>query len=336
MKNFLLATVFAAVAVSSASAQNGNPGAKAINTGGAAGAYHNTFCPPLPLVLANAYFQGYSCTPSAGTVENIARVMRQPTNLGFVQFDVFAREAAAKPQEFQKLTVVRTDIACEGLWMVTKNPDLDFGRVLALSRRIKFVLPPQASGSAASFNYLRSIDPEGLGRAPDSNITYLADATSVINHVANSQDGEVGFFVQFADPRNTNIKLMVDQKLRVLPVISREILRAQVGETPVYQAQTFRLAEGGMFGIGGAAQTATTTCTQVAVITGSPDAYADRNSQDDAREMIQKVREIPRDNLLPRDNAIAAILKGATRLSQNAVEQAVAGVDAARRAVENR
>jgi hypothetical protein len=72
------------------------------------------------------------------------------------------------------------------------------------------------------------------------------------------------------------------------------------------------------------------------VITGSPDAYADRNGQDDAREMIQKVREIPRDNLLPQDNAIAAVLKGATRLSQSAVEQAVAGVDAARRAVENR
>jgi hypothetical protein len=336
VRNLLLATVFAAATVTSASAQNVNPGPKAINTGGSAGAYHNTFCPPLPPVLANAYFQGYSCTPSAGTVENIARVLRQPSNLGFVQFDVFAREAAARPEEFQKLSVVRTDIACEGLWMVTKNPDLDFGRVLALSRRIKFVLPPPASGSAASFNYLRSIDSEGLGRVPDSNITYLSDATSVINQVANGQEGEVGFFVQFADPRNSNIKLMVEKKLRVLPVISREILRARVGETPVYQAQTFRLAEGGLFGIGGAAQTATTTCTQVAVITGSPDAYADRNGQDDAREMIQKVREIPRDNLLPQDNAIAAVLKGATRLSQSAVEQAVAGVDAARRAVENR
>lgn len=332
MKTLLMAT---ALVITATSAMAQTPGPKSINTGGVAGAYHSTFCPPIPNVLTNAYFQGYSCTPSAGTVENIARVLKSPTNISFVQFDVFAREAAARPEEFKRISVIRTDVACEGLWMVTNNPDLDFGRVLAMSRRIKFVLPPQASGSTASFNYLRSIDPDGLGRTPDSNISYVKDATTVLETVANSTDGSVGFFVQFADPRNTNIKLMVEKKLRVVPVISREILRARVGENTVYQAQTFKLSEGGMFGIGGSAQTVTTSCTPVSLITGSPDAFEDRNGKDDAAELIQRVSSVPRTNLLPKDNTIAAILNGATRLSQAALEQAVAGVEAAKKAVEN-
>jgi hypothetical protein len=335
MKKLLLASVFALAAVTGAQAQT-QPGPKAINTGGSAGAYHSTFCPPLPAVLANAYFQGYACTPSAGTVENIQRVLRQPTNLGFAQLDVFAREAAQRPAEFERLSVVRTDIACEGLWMITKNPDLDFGRILGLSRRIQFVLPAQASGSTASFNYLRSIDPEGLGRVPDANITHVATATDVINRIAASTQGEVGFFVQFADPRNTNIKLMVENNLRIIPVISREILRARVGEQSVYNAQTFTLTEGRAFGIGGRAVTATTACTPVALFTGAPGAFADRNGQDDAREMIQRLQQVNRSAMMPQDNAIQNILRSATRLSQAAVDQAVAGVDAARRAVENR
>ena len=336
MKRILLASVFAISTAVGAMAQGVAPGPKAINTGGSAGAYHGTFCPPLPPVLANAYFQGYACTPSAGTVENIQRVLAQPTNLGFAQLDVFAREAAARPAEFERLSVIRTDIACEGLWMVTKNPDLDFGRVLGLARRIQFVLPAQASGSTASFNYLRSIDPEGLGRVPDSNITHMRDATEVINRVAASTNGEVGFFVQFADPRNANIRLMVEHNLRIIPVISREILRARVGDQAVYNAQTFQLAGGNMFGIGGRAVSATTACTPVALFTGSPSAFSDRNGQDDARELIQRLQQVNRAAMMPQDNAIQGILRGATRLSQTAVDQAVAGVEAARRAVENR
>lgn len=336
MKRFLLASVFAVAAASGAMAQTPTPGPKAINTGGPAGAYHGTFCPPLPAVLANAYFQGYQCTPSAGTVQNIQRVFAQPTNIGFAQLDVFAREAAQRPAEFERLAVVRSDIACEGLWMVTRNPDLDFGRVLGLARRIQFVLPAQASGSTASFNYLRSIDPDGLGRVPDSNITYLQDATAVIRRIAESNQGEVGFFVQFADPRNANIRLMVESGVRVIPVISREILRARVGEQNVYQAQTFQLAGGNLFGIGGRAVTATTACTPVALFTGAPSAFSDRNGQDDAREMIDRLRSIPTAALMPQDNTVQSILRNATRLSQSAVDRAVEGVEAAKRAVESR
>ncbi len=336
MKRILLASVLSMTMVAAAAQAQVQPGPRAINTGGTAGAYHGTFCPPIPAALSNAYFQGYTCTPSAGTMENIQRVLSQPTNIGFAQLDVFAREAARRPSEFERLQVIRTDISCEGLFMITRNPDLDFGRVLGLSRRIQFVLPAEASGSTASFNYLRSIDADGLGRVPDRNITHVATATDVINRVATSTNGEVGFFVQFADPRNQNIRLMVESGVRVIPVISRELLRARVGDQSVYQAQTFTLSTGNLFGIGARAQTVTTACTPVALFTGSPNAFADRNAQDDARDMIQQLQGMSAASLMPRDTAIQAILRSATRLSQQAVEQAVLQVETARRAVENR
>jgi hypothetical protein len=78
-------------------------GTKSINTGGEKGAYHALFCPPLPVALSNAYFQGYRCSPSRGTLENIERVLRKPTNIGFVQLDVYANEAIKRVDEFRKL-----------------------------------------------------------------------------------------------------------------------------------------------------------------------------------------------------------------------------------------
>lgn len=336
MRQFFLSSVFALASFAAVAQSNVQPGPKAINTGGQAGAYHSTFCPPLPRVLSNAYFQGYNCTPSAGTLQNIERVLSQPTSIGFAQLDVFARESTTRPQDFQRLSIIRSDIACEGLWMVTRNTDLDFGRILGLARRIQFVLPAQGSGSTASFNYLRSIDPEGLGRVSDNNITHLQDATAVIRHIANSTNGEVGFFVQFADPRNTNIRMIVENNLRVIPVISREILRAKVNDQSVYQVQSFNLAQGGIFGIGGRAQTVTTACTPVAIFTGAPNNFTDRNSQEDARDLVERIRQVPRDNLLPQDSVMASIIRNATRLSQSAVDQAISGVERARNAVEQR
>lgn len=333
MKRLSILSAFTALTMLSFSgpAASQSPGGpKSINTGGSAGAYHSTFCPPIPRALENAYFNGYQCNTSAGTVDNIGRVMANPTSLGFVQLDVYARMTLENPEVANTTTVVRNDIACEGLWMVTKNSDLDFGKVLGLSRRIKFVLPAANSGSTASFNYLRSIDPQGLGRAPDANITYMPDTTSVINRVAESTENEVGFFVQFADPRNTNLILIQEKGLRVIPVISREIMKSRIGDGTVYRAQTFTLNAGGVFS---KPITATTSCTPVALITGNPAAAKTANDKDDAQDLITKIREIPREKMLPQDSFVSTLLKGATYLSNAALDKVMDGVDATRKAL---
>ncbi|HKD30209.1 MAG TPA: hypothetical protein VKC66_30375 [Xanthobacteraceae bacterium] len=313
-------------------------GARSINTGGEKGAYHSLFCPPLPAALSNAYFQGYTCTPSKGTLENIERVLKNPTSIGFVQLDVYANEASKRQEEFRKLTVIRGDIACEGLWLVTRNPDLgNYGHILALSRRIPFILPAQGSGSAASFAFLQAHDPDGLGRVPEANKRYVADATAVLNETASSTNGAVGFFVQFADPENANIKLIVEKGLKVIPVASRQVLHIKLDDRDIYQLQTFVLKEGGFGGLFVKPTEATTACTAVAIITGAPEVFGkDRDKVDDQKDLIQKIRLVPAKELLPQESRIRIILEKTRRVAGQAMEEMEALAEKIRQTAEER
>lgn len=303
---------------------------KAIYTGGEKGAYNTTFCPPLPTILNQSMFAGYQCTPSGGTLENIAQVLSKPSNVGFVQLDVLARELASKAELNKQLVVIRKDIACEGLWMVTKNPKLvNYGDVLGFARRIQFVLPQTNSGSAASFAYLQSIDPDGIGRA--KNIKNVNDATTVINTVAAAGDNSVGFFVQFADPENANIKLMMEKGLNIIPVVSREIANAKIGDENLYNVQSFSLKSAGIFVSG---EDKVTACTPVAVVTGNPDSAKDANARDDQKDLIKAIRDVPTAQLLPQDTRLSKLMGSMKKLSGAAINEMVALADKAKKAAE--
>lgn len=322
MRKMLMAGTALILALAPATAST-----KAIYTGGQAGAYHSLFCPPIPGALEAAQFPGYQCTPSAGTLDNIKRVLESPTSIGFAQLDVYAKEAAARPDDFKKLVVIR-QLACEGLWIVTKNPRISsYGQVLGLAKRLPFIVPPAGSGAAASFDFLRSIDPEGLGRA--SNVRPVKDATTVINTVAASTDGSVGFFVQFADPDNANIKLMLEKGLKAIPVMSREIVRTKVGDQEVYQVQTFQL-ENGFF----SSKSATTACTPVVIFTGTPESQTGRNDIENQQDLIKEVRSLSDADFLPKEGRVASLIKGAKRLAGKGLDEALGAVEAARKAIQ--
>src|SRR5258707_725292 len=84
--------------------------AQAIYTGGATGAYNSSFCPPLAKELGKAFFN-MTCTPTAGTVENVNKVLADPKNIGFGQLDVVALLASQNPDVDKKLQVIRDDVA---------------------------------------------------------------------------------------------------------------------------------------------------------------------------------------------------------------------------------
>jgi hypothetical protein len=321
MKLFVIAGLAMALASTSAYADGGK-----IWTGSDSGAYHSTFCPPLPEALANKDFPNYKCATSGGTMENIQKVLATPTDIGFVQLDVYAREQVAHPDYKDKLTVIRSDIACEGLWMVTKNTTIsNFGDILG-SRRTPFVLPAAASGSAASFQFVQSLDPDGLGRA--KNIRNVADAKAVIETVAAGNDRAVGFFVQFADPRNANIKLMQDRSLIIVPVVSREIANAKIDGQDLYSIQSYTLTDGGWIA---SAKTATTACTPVAIITGNP-AGMKKDQQDDQKDMVKAIRDVKQSALLPKDDRLASLMKSVRSMSASGLNDILAGVDKAKQA----
>jgi len=218
--------------------------------------------------------------------------------------------------------------------MVTKNPELkNYGHIQAFSQRINFILPVRESGSAPTFDFLQENDPDGLGRVPEDHKRYVADATEVLNETAASTNGAVGFFVQFADPGNANIKLIADKGLKVIPVVTKEILDKKLNGQHIYQLQTFTLKSGGIF-----AKTteATAACTPVAIITGAPEAFrSDRDKVDDQRGLIQAIRNIPAERLLPKENAIVAdVIRFPKTLADQAVIEMVAMVEKTRQMSE--
>src|SRR4029453_12074211 len=146
----------------------------------------------------------YRCVPSAGTRENMERVLADPRQLGYGQLDVFAlesRQLGAEPA----LTIVRQDDVRECVFAVTRNKGIsDFGELAANAARLRFILPPAGSGSAGTFAFLRSIDADGLGKA--KAISNAASTEDAIRE-ALSADDTVSLFVQFADPDNARFDL---------------------------------------------------------------------------------------------------------------------------------
>lgn len=309
----------------------GSPPADAagnIFTGGEKGAYFSLFCPPLPGALQSKYFPGYKCVPSNGTVDNIGKVLASPTDIGFAQLDVFAEKAKADPTLTQKLTIIR-ELACEGLWLVTKNAGLtNYGDVLGYARRIPFVLPPETSGAAATFHSLMVMDPDGLGRS--RNISYAESATAMLERVAASAEGEVGFFVQFADPSNANIQFVVEKKLTVLPLVSRDMISLQVDGVNVYKVQEFTLEDEWLD------TTATTACTPAVIFTGNPASMTDPLDQADQQEMIEAIRSVPDKDLRPQVGAIAALMAKIKSLSGDALDKLIAGIEDAEKAIKEK
>jgi histone H3/H4 len=140
--------------------------------------------------------------------------------------------------------------------------------------------------------------------------------------------------VQFADPDNANFKLIIEKGLKVIPVASREILRIKLNGQAVYQLQAFDLKSRGVFV---KAVEATTTCTPVAIIAGSPDAFdGDRNRVDDQKDLIERIRKIPAERLLPQEGRIASIISSARKVSGRAVEEMQALIESTRQMVEDR
>lgn len=320
-----MAAILAVGVASPVSAQH------AIYTGSQGGAYNSTFCPPLPSVLDRAFFSGYRCSPSGGTLDNISKVLSKPTDVGFVQLDVLALQMQEKADLGKEISIIRSDIACEGMWMVSKNPALkSYGDVLGYSRRIPFVLPGQGSGSYASFKFLQSIDPDGLGRA--TNVKFVQDAATVINTVAAGADNAVGFFVQFADPENSNIRLMQEKGVNIIPVVSRDITKAKVKdkdgkEQDLYQVQSFNLKSGGLFSSG---EDKVTACTPVAVITGNPENAKTPNDKDNQRDLIEALAKVPSSALLPTEPRLAKLLSGVRRVSGSALNEMLSAADKAK------
>lgn len=287
--------------------------AESINTAEATGAYHASFCPRLEAQLRQARF-AFACRTSAGTGENIRRVVVDPRQIGYGQLDILALDGALGIGS--PIAILRTDDVRECLFAVTRNKDVKaWGDIAVGARSLRFLLPPEQSGSAATFRYLRHVDAEGLGRVNDFR---HAPSTDDAIRQALSADDAVTLFVQVPDPDNARFRLVGELGGHFVPVIDRAILRPQVNGHKIYFAQETQIANATWTASGIRLITA---CTPLTVFTGAPERIGDDRERGDHADLIATVRAMKADDLLPTETGFTRFLKRTKELSAGGAER---------------
>lgn len=287
--------------------------ASQINTGDATGAYHSSLCPRLEAQLKQARFV-HTCETSEGTGENLRRVVADPRQIGYGQLDILSLDGGLAPGS--PVAILRNDDVRECLFAVTRNKDVQaWGDIAVSAPNLRFILPPEQSGSAGTFRYLRHIDTDGLGRARD--IRYASTTDEAIRQTLSADD-TVTLFVQVPDPDNTRFRLVGELGGHFVPVIDRTILRPQVNGQKIYFAQETQVANA-TWTSGGL--TVVTACTPLTVFTGAVERISGDKARQEHQDLIATVRALKPEDLLPAETTFARFLKRTKELSAVSAER---------------
>jgi hypothetical protein len=294
-----------------------------INTGAVDQPYHMTFCPLLANQLKLAQFD-FACTPSTGARENIERVLADPRQLGYAQLDAF-HLISGQLRARSALSIVRHDDVRQCLYAVTRNPQLtNWGELAANAQRLRFILPPAASDSAVTFQFLRSIDPSGLGRA--QQVSHTPSIRSAIQQ-GLSADDTVSLFVQFPDADSAQFALTTQLGGHVVPVIDRAILRQEAAGRKVYFAQETQVENPQWLRSG---RKIVTACTPMLVFTGSADNVAQDQARNDHTDLIRSLAALNASALVPEEGLFSKLWKRTKELSASGTEKLLEGTEQAR------
>ncbi len=287
-----------------------------INTGGETGAYHGQFCPALRDRIKKAGFEA-TCRTSAGSTENMQRVAEDPAQLGYGQLDVLALKARdfGGSSTFRRL---RMDDVRECIFAVTRDKGLDsYGELAVRADELRVILPPEQSGSAATFRFLQQIDPYGIGRT--GNVIHAANTDEAIRIALNS-DATVAFFVQFPDPDNPRFKLAREKGGHIVPVLDRQILDQRIDGIPVYFAQETQVENASWLYSGAKVVTA---CTPLIVFTGTAKSAAQQANRENHERMSQALEGLRGDQLMPKASLFSRVLRRTRELTATGAEKFV-------------
>ena len=312
MQTLIRISAIAATIVVASIALVGAASAQNIYTGGKAGAYFGTLCPGL---LEGLRSEGFTptCVESAGSLDNIQRLLADPTGVAMVQTDAFANWAAANPEEAKKIVTIRSDMASEGVYFVSKNVQ-EFPEVVRIITRVKVVLPPKTSGAAQTWENLKQVLPRVFAKVDPSQVTYADNAAKAVD-MALANDNTIALFVQLPDPNNEIFKTIVEKKGRFIPLVARAILAQKVGDQPVYTLETRPVTKAGL--IANAVEV-TTIATPIMLITQSTANVPESgNARANHEDLIKIVRGMPKDKLLPKSGATVSLFNRAFTASRD-------------------
>lgn len=274
--------------------------AQRIHTGGESGAYHRDFCPPLAREIVSLGAT-YTCTPSNGTRENMERVASAPRDFGYGQLDVFTLESGNLSVS-RSLAIVRQDDLRECVFAVTRDPEIvTYGDLAARASNLRFSIPPQSSGSAGTFQYLKSVDANGLGRS--RNVQFAANVDDAIRTALSRNDG-VALFVQFPDPDNERFQMVRELGGHFVPVVDKSFIASQAGGNAVYIAQETRVSNRRLLELGARV---TTACTPLVLFTGNSERIRNEAERRAHNELVDGVRRLPLDKLVANTSVVRTI-----------------------------
>jgi hypothetical protein len=294
-----------------------------INSGALDGPYHRNFCPLLANQLKLAQLD-FVCTPSSGTRENIERVLADPRQLGYAQLDAF-HLISGQLRARSALTIVRHDDVRQCLYAVTRNPQLtNWGELAANAQRLRFILPAAESDSANTLQFLRSIDPNGLGRV--QQLRHTPSLESAIRE-GLSADDTVSLFVAFPDADSAHFALIKELGGHVVPVIDRAILRQEAAGRKIYFAQETQVENPQWISSG---RKIVTACTPMLVFSGSADNVAQDKGRKDHEDLIRSMAALNAKTLLPEEGLFSTLWKRTKELSASGTEKLLQATEQAR------
>ena len=299
-----------AAAIAAGIALAGGASAQNIYTGGKAGAYFGTLCPGL---LEGLRAEGFTpnCTESAGSLDNIQRLLADPTGIAMVQTDAFANWAAANPEEAKKIVVIRSDLASEGVYFVSKNVP-EFPDLVRIITRVKVVLPPETSGAAQTWENLRKILPRVFAKVDRAQITYAENATKAVE-TALANDNIVALFVQLPDPNNEIFKTIIEKKGHFIPLGARAILDQKIGGQSVYTLETRPVTKAGL--IANAVEVTTVATPIMLIAQATENVPEGSNARANHDDLIKIVKGMPKEKLLPKSGATVSLFNRAYNAS---------------------
>lgn len=316
------------VGIAVAALLTGTPAlATQINTGGETGSYHTTFCPLLSKLLKKNQFD-FACTTSEGSRENIQRIVADPAQVGYTQFDVFALENERLGGE-ELFRPIRSDLGRECLFVITRNRDItNYGELVAWAPRLRWILSPVKSGSTGTFEFLQQVDPEGLGLAND--ISYARSTDEAIEQ-ALADDESATLFVQFPDPANARFKLIDRLGGNIVPVIDRNILAQAVADQKVYYADETEIS---LPKWNRSASKVVTACTPMVIFTGTPERAEGLNARRDQEDLIRTIMSFRLEDMQPKQGFLSKLWRRTKALSGATVEELIGASDKAREAAK--
>lgn len=309
-------TLIAPFAVSLITATSLPAKALELHTGEPSGAYFNDFCPPIKEAAAAEGVE-LTCKPSNGTLDNLAKVSETPADFGLAQYDLFAAKLG-NDEGAANYTAIRDDIGKECLFLVTKNKLMtNYGDISSSAQYLNFTLPPANSGHAGSFDFLKNIDRDGLGKA--AKVTHAASTVDAITTALADENGAT-LIVQFPNPDSPVFKLVAENGGHFIPVISKEILDQSRAGRKIYTAEETTVVNPKWTKQG---EKLVTACTPIILFTGNGENIVDEVDRNQRQNTIGALTRINAEKLRPGEDWFTKIWNGTKAASAITVETLV-------------